>query len=154
MRYIQSAAAGRRGAHHLAPFTVRSRTGARLTAGVMWLLDPMLRPADRSDMVAFARPEDAFDLADRLGDIAAPTLVIAGELDEIYPTEVIRGTADGIRDGTLLMHPGAGHGATYAPAIRESTPVDPSEGQEPAGSAPRAASRRMYHGLDNPVARE
>lgn len=112
MRYVTATAAGRRGSHHLAPFKVRSRSGARLVAGLMWLLDPLLRPADAADMVAFARAEDGFDLGDRLADITAPTLVIAGERDEVYPPEIIRGTAAGVRDGTLLLYPNAGHGGT------------------------------------------
>ena len=63
-------------------------------------------------MVAFAKAEDGFDLGDRLGDITAPTLVIAGERDEIYPAEIIRGTAAGIRDCTLIVYPRIGHGGT------------------------------------------
>ena len=110
MRYVAATAAGRRGSHYLAPFKVRSRIGGRLAAGLMWLLDPLLRPADPADMVAFARAEDRFDLKDRLAEITAPTLVIAGERDEIYPAEIIRGTAAGVRDGTLVVYPDTGHG--------------------------------------------
>jgi len=112
MRYVMATAAGRRGAHHLAPFKVHSRSGAGLAGGLMWLVDPLLRPAEPSDMVAFAQAEDRFDLGDRLGDITAPTLVIAGERDQIYPAEIIRDTASGVRDGTLIVYPGTGHGGT------------------------------------------
>ena len=56
----------------------RAPLGARLLAPLMWLLDPLLRPRDTADMVAFAHAEDAFDLGARLGEITAPTLVVAG----------------------------------------------------------------------------
>jgi pimeloyl-ACP methyl ester carboxylesterase len=83
--------------------------GARLAAVLMWLLDPLLRPADPSDMLAFARAEDEFDLRDRLANITTPTLVIAGDRDAIYPADVIRGTASGLHNGTLILYPGTGH---------------------------------------------
>lgn len=110
--YVEAAAAGRRGAHLLAPLKVRSRVGARLLAPLMWLLDPLTRPADPADMLAFARAEDAFDLGDRLPEITAPTLVIAGERDPVYPPEVFRRTADGVQDGRLVVYPRVGHGGT------------------------------------------
>jgi len=112
LRYVEAAAAGKRGAQHLAPFKVESAVGARLVAPVMWLLDPLLRPRDTTDMVAFARAEDAFDLGPRLGEITAPTLVIAGERDRVYSPEIFRRTADGVRNGRLIVYPGTGHGGT------------------------------------------
>jgi pimeloyl-ACP methyl ester carboxylesterase len=110
LRYVDAAAAGRRGAQFLAPFKVESAVGARLVAPVMWLLDPLMRPRDTSDMVAFARAEDVFDLGPRLGEITAPTLVIAGERDKIYSPEIFRRTAEGVADGRLIVYPGTGHG--------------------------------------------
>lgn len=111
-RYVEAMAAGRRGAHFLAPLKIASPVGARFLAPVMWLLDPLVRPADPSDMVAFARAEDTFDLSGRLGDISAPTLVIAGERDNVYTPEIFRRTAQGVRDGRLLVYPRTGHGGT------------------------------------------
>jgi pimeloyl-ACP methyl ester carboxylesterase len=78
----------------------------------MWLFDPLLRPADTSDMVAFARAEDAFDLRARLGDISAPTLVIAGKRDPIYPADIVAATAAGVQCGRLVSYPRTGHGGT------------------------------------------
>ena len=78
----------------------------------MWLLDPLTRPADPSDMVAFARAEDTFDLGSRLGDVTAPTLVIAGERDRVYTPEIFRRTADGVRLGRLVIYPRTRHRAT------------------------------------------
>jgi pimeloyl-ACP methyl ester carboxylesterase len=109
MRYIDAVAEGRRGAHHLASMKVSSRIGAKVLAPVMWLMDPLARPKDPSDMVAFARAEDAFDLTGRLADVAAPTLVIGGERDNVYGLDLLRGTADGVRDGRLLVYEKASH---------------------------------------------
>ena len=109
MRYIDAVAEGRRGAHHLAAMKVSSPIGATVLAPLMWLLDPLARPKDPSDMVAFARAEDRFDVMARLGDVTAPTLVIGGERDNVYGLELLRGTADGVRDGRLLVYERASH---------------------------------------------
>jgi len=113
LRYVDAAAAGRRGAHHLAPFKAGSRTGAVLLAPLMWLLDPLTRPADPTDMVTFARAEDAFDLDRRLHEISAPTLVVCGERDNVYSPDIFRRTADGVQDGRLITYPATGHGGTF-----------------------------------------
>ena len=112
MRYIDAVAAGKRGAHHLAPMKVSSKLGARILAPIMWLLDPLARPKDPSDMVTFARAEDAFDLTGRLDEIAAPTLVIGGSKDDVYGLDLLRETADGVRDGRLVVYEGASHAST------------------------------------------
>lgn len=112
MRYIDAVAAGRRGAQHLAAMKVSSRIGARILAPIMWLLDPIARPKDPADMINFARAEDRFDLGDRLGDVAAPTLVIGGERDNVYGVELLKATAAGVRDGRLILYPGASHAST------------------------------------------
>ena len=112
MRYVSATAAGRRGAQHLAPFKVSSRLGQVVTSPLMWLFDPLLRPSDPSDMVAFAHAEDAFDLGDRLAEISAPTLVIAGERDTVYPAEIVSATAGRVQNGCLVTYPGTSHGST------------------------------------------
>jgi pimeloyl-ACP methyl ester carboxylesterase len=111
-RYVAATAASRRGAHYLAPFKVNSRLAGMVAVPVMWLLDPLLRPEDPSDMVAFASAEDAFNLADKLPDIAAPTLVIAGERDRVYPAAVVAATASRVQHGRLITYPRTGHGGT------------------------------------------
>ena len=63
-------------------------------------------------MVAFALAEDAFDLGGRLGEITAPTLVIAGDRDNIYSPEILRRTAQDIPEGRLILYPRTGHGGT------------------------------------------
>jgi pimeloyl-ACP methyl ester carboxylesterase len=65
-------------------------------------------------MLAFIRAEDAFNLGDRLNDILAPTLVIAGERDRVYLPDVFRDTAAHVRNGQLTIYPRAGHSGTIA----------------------------------------
>ena len=112
LRYVTATAAGRRGAQHLAPFKVSSKLGQVVTAPLMWLFDPLLRPSDPSDMVAFAHAEDAFDLGDRLAEISTPLLVIAGERDTVYPADIVAATAGRVQHGRLITYPGASHGST------------------------------------------
>jgi pimeloyl-ACP methyl ester carboxylesterase len=112
LRYVTASSEGRRDAQHLAPFKMSSTLGRWVTAPLMWLVDPLLRPADPSDMVAFARAEDAFDLRARLRDISAPTLVIAGKRDPIYPADIVAATAAGVQCGRLVSYPRTGHGGT------------------------------------------
>ena len=49
------------------------------------------------------------DVLDRLGEIAVPTLVIAGELDTETPPSYSRALADGIPDAQLEVLAGVGH---------------------------------------------
>ncbi len=121
LRYVEAAAAGKRGAQHMAPFKVESAVSARLVAPVMWLLDPLLRPGDTADMVAFARAEDAFDLGPRLGEITAPTLVIAGDEDPLARRpHVLAGAIAGAR-----LHVVAGdHGTTVGSPAFQAAVVD------------------------------
>jgi pimeloyl-ACP methyl ester carboxylesterase len=55
--------------------------------------------------VDFAHAEDAFDLGPRLGEITAPTLVIAGERDRVYSPEIFHRTAQDVRRGQLIVLP-------------------------------------------------
>ncbi|MEV0296736.1 alpha/beta hydrolase [Nocardia sp. NPDC050710] len=109
LNYAEAAFAGRRALHHMAPNSSQLRD--RLITAAMWLADPLLRPENPADTLAFVRAEDAFDLSARLGDIEAPTLVIGGERDEFYPTANFRRTADGIPDSHLIIYPNIGHTA-------------------------------------------
>ena len=111
-RYVTATERGERGAHHLAPMKVSSPPAAWLVGKLMWLLDPVTRPDDPTDMVRFARAEDGFDLCHRLTDVVAPTLVVGGLADRVYSPEIFRATAEGVRDGRLILYPGVGHGGT------------------------------------------
>lgn len=87
-----------------------------------WFLDPERTAALRRDAESapflqtaemFARQCDAavaFDALDRLGSIAAPTHVIAGEEDIFTPPRYAVEIANGIRGATLTILPEVGHG--------------------------------------------
>ena len=51
----------------------------------------------------------AHDTADRLAEIAAPTLVLSGELDVIFPPRFGRSVAAAIPDGRFEVMPGEAH---------------------------------------------
>jgi pimeloyl-ACP methyl ester carboxylesterase len=51
----------------------------------------------------------AHDTADRLSEIAAPTLVLSGELDILMPPRVARSVAAGIPDARFDVMPGEAH---------------------------------------------
>jgi 3-oxoadipate enol-lactonase/4-carboxymuconolactone decarboxylase len=51
----------------------------------------------------------AFDLRDRLGDIAVPTLLVAGRQDPATPPAHLREIADAVPSSTLVELPGASH---------------------------------------------
>jgi pimeloyl-ACP methyl ester carboxylesterase len=73
----------------------------------MFLAAPHPQPGE-----AFARQVDAdlaHDIAARLGRITAPTLVIAGEEDTIFPAHHHRMLADGIPGARLVTLAHAGH---------------------------------------------
>lgn len=99
-----------------APTLVGSRSGLRFIGAAFWLLAPLAgmgRSWDPSDMIATIRAEDAFDIADRLGGIRAPTLLIAGDRDLNYDMALFERTATLIPDCRLVVYEGRGHGGTF-----------------------------------------
>jgi pimeloyl-ACP methyl ester carboxylesterase len=68
-------------------------------------------PADPSDLVVTIEAEDKHNFKDRLGHIAAPTLVVAGDSDPLYSPSLFRETAEGIPNGRLVLYKGMGHPA-------------------------------------------
>ncbi|MFQ6392490.1 alpha/beta fold hydrolase [Nocardia sp. KC 131] len=109
LRYAIAAADGQRALHHMAPVAASSPILGRLTVAAMWLIDPLARPKNPADALAFILAEDAFDLTGRLAEISAPTLVIGGDRDSAYGTATFRHTADGIPNSRLIIYPGTGH---------------------------------------------
>ncbi|WP_433628232.1 alpha/beta fold hydrolase [Nocardia sp. CA-120079] len=109
LAYGEAAYAGRRALHHMAAVGSTSPIAQRIAAAGMWLVDPFARPKNPADTLAFIRAEDAFDLAGRLGDITAPTLVLGSDRDGAYSTETFRRTADGIPDSHLIIYPETTH---------------------------------------------
>ena len=55
--------------------------------------------------------EDRHDFRDRLAQITAPTLVVAGDKDPFYTEALFRATAEGIPHARLILYKGMGHPA-------------------------------------------
>ncbi|MQY07706.1 bifunctional 3-oxoadipate enol-lactonase/4-carboxymuconolactone decarboxylase PcaDC [Actinomadura macrotermitis] len=78
------------------------------------LLDD-LAAADAESYAACCDALAEYDVRDRLGDIAAPALIVAGRADPATPPAYARELADGIPGATLVEIP---HAAHLAPADR------------------------------------
>jgi pimeloyl-ACP methyl ester carboxylesterase len=88
-----------------------SRYG-RLLAPIASLMMALTAPEDPSDLIVTIEAEDKHAFKDRLGEIMAPTLVIAGDRDAFYSERLFRETAEGIPDSRLILYPGMGHPAS------------------------------------------
>jgi pimeloyl-ACP methyl ester carboxylesterase len=87
----------------------------RLARPLVWVGGRFMslgKPKSASDYVITIEAEDRFDLKDRLGEIAAPTLVIAGSADPFYSPALFRETAAGIPNARLVLYEGMGHPAS------------------------------------------
>ena len=80
------------------------------------MLTRAMAPEDPSDMLVTLEAEDAFDVANRLDEINAPTLVIGGGKDVFYPRELFEETATGVKDGRAHIYPSWGHMRTSTSA--------------------------------------
>ncbi|NEK60012.1 3-oxoadipate enol-lactonase [Geodermatophilus sabuli] len=95
---------------------VASRTGTWFTAawaerdpsGAHRLLQ-MLRDTPTEGYAACCEAIGAFDVRARLGEISAPTLVIAGAEDPATPPDTVRVIADGIPGAHFMVVSGAAH---------------------------------------------
>lgn len=110
------------------PDTVAGRVAARLASTMF----AATIPADAADAIAMIEAEDAFDLEPRLGEIRAPTLVVADTRDFYYPADLVRRTAAGIAGARLVLYDGQGHpahGPRFVADVRtfllESEPAAP-----------------------------
>jgi 3-oxoadipate enol-lactonase len=93
-------------------FTDRFFENGRVVDGMikMRLSYPYPQPAD-----AYARQVEAclsFDSRGRLGEIMAPTLIVAGEKDVLFPPERSRELAEGIGGAEIVVLEGGAHGFT------------------------------------------
>jgi pimeloyl-ACP methyl ester carboxylesterase len=82
---------------------------------IVWLGSLLLSlsaPQDPTDLVVTVEAEDQFNFRDRLAQIAAPTLVAAGDRDPFYTPALFRETAAGIPKARLILYPGMGHPAS------------------------------------------
>jgi pimeloyl-ACP methyl ester carboxylesterase len=93
------------------------------SAGIWKLLNPPLawtaarllslgRKPDLSDLVVTIEAEDQHAFKDRLSEISAPTLVIAGADDPFYTPVLFRETAAGIPNARLVLYEKMRHPAT------------------------------------------
>ena len=76
-------------------------------------------PEDPSDVVITLEALDKHDFQDRLAEILAPTLIVAGENDPVYTQALFRETAEGIPDSRLILYEGMGHPASGKPFSRD-----------------------------------
>lgn len=109
--YIERARQGKRPSPALAEVVTESNLGRRLLTGLLWLSDGSRE--DHTDAVTVLDAEDGFDLRGRLHDIKAPTLLIQGDKDLVYPVELARQTVDGIPDARLVVYTGRSHSSTF-----------------------------------------
>ena len=83
---------------------------------VVWLAAMLMGtfgvPKDPHDLVVTIEAEDKHDFKDRLAQITAPTLVIAGDQDPFYTEALFRETAVGIPNARLILYKGMGHPAS------------------------------------------
>jgi pimeloyl-ACP methyl ester carboxylesterase len=88
---------------------------ARYPRPVVWLGSLLAgrfgAPEDPSDLVVTIEAEDKFNFKDRLAQIMAPTLVVAGDQDPFYTEALFRETAEGIPNARLILYKGMGHPA-------------------------------------------
>ncbi|WP_431899451.1 alpha/beta fold hydrolase [Nonomuraea sp. bgisy101] len=109
--YMTRALDGRRPSPALADIVTTSPLGRLLLRPLLWLSDGAR--GDRTDAVAVLHAEDGFDLGAGLGGISAPTLLIQGAKDLVYPLELARETVDGIPRARLVVYENRGHNATF-----------------------------------------
>jgi pimeloyl-ACP methyl ester carboxylesterase len=68
-------------------------------------------PKHPSDLVVTIEAEDAHEFRGRLGEITAPTLVVAGARDLFYSVALFHETAAGIPNARLILYQRMGHPA-------------------------------------------
>ena len=85
-----------------------SRFG-KITAAIGSRLMASTAPDDPSDLIVTVEAEDKHNFKNRLAEITALTLVIAGARDPFYTETLLRETAKGIPNARLILYPGKGH---------------------------------------------
>jgi 3-oxoadipate enol-lactonase/4-carboxymuconolactone decarboxylase len=82
---------------------------ARREPAVAGALLDALRGADPESYAQVCEALAAFDVRDRLGEITAPVLAVAGADDQPAPPAGLALIADGVRDGRLVVLDGVAH---------------------------------------------
>lgn len=75
---------------------------AHLAVSAATALTPL--PKEPLGLMAMLEAEDHFNLGDRLGEVSAPTLVVAGGRDPFYPPSLTRATAAGVQHGKFTLY--------------------------------------------------
>jgi 3-oxoadipate enol-lactonase/4-carboxymuconolactone decarboxylase len=70
-----------------------------------------LRDTSDDGYVAVCGAIAAFDVRDRLAEITAPVVAVAGAVDPVCPPALLREIVDGVEDGRLVLLDGVGHQA-------------------------------------------
>jgi pimeloyl-ACP methyl ester carboxylesterase len=141
-RSIQQAIASRlrSGRPRRAAALFLANTGAtrtrRALLGVVGALAPRLVVGQNdSDLLTTLDAEENFDLVDRVGDIAMPTLVTGGGNDRFYTADLFKDTAARIPNSTLRIYPRAGHISTHGNRRLVRDILTFLESDQPAGPA-------------------
>lgn len=80
-----------------------------------------LSNAEDEGYIAVCEALAAFDVRDRLGEITAPVLAVAGAHDAVCPPSSLRAVAEGVPDGRYVELPGVAH---LAPAEAPTAVAD------------------------------
>jgi pimeloyl-ACP methyl ester carboxylesterase len=127
--------------HEVKPYFEQVRDGSWIN--LAYRTDPEMTIHFRANVDELGR----FDVRDRLGEIAVPTLVVAGRLDVVHPPAHARAIHDGIPGSEFLLLEHTGHGditeedlplyratlARFLAAIAAETPAGPRSGDSAAG---------------------
>lgn len=97
--------------------SMRQVAEARIPTAFSETVDPVMRGHlveqvaldDKAAYERAARAAFSFDVRERLGEIAAPTLVVVGEADRTFPIAWMEDLAGRIRGARLARLAGAGH---------------------------------------------
>lgn len=81
----------------------------RVLGAAGWLMGKSIYGKASADMIATINAEDDFNLRTRLGEISAPTLVVAGEKDPLFSEDLCAETAALVPNGRFLLYDGKGH---------------------------------------------
>ena len=122
------------------PPRLTGRARKLVVASIARMMSWSSRSADPSrDLIVTIAAEDAHDFRDRLAEIAAPTLVIAGADDPFYTEELFHETAAGIPGGRLILYR-----AWDTPRTGSSSPATcrVHSAQRPRGSGRQRAGRK------------